>query len=208
MARSLQKREAILLVVLAAIAAFVWMTQGNEEPPASAAAAAAAKEAARRAAPVIRMELLSHVEPTAEGGMRDLFKFEPRPPSPAELRRQEAERRRLEKEAEEARKRAAAEEEERRKKAAEAAAIAATLPTQPPPPPSPPAIPFQYIGKLGPKDSQIGVFEEGKDIVIARVGETVRDQFKLVELKHDAAIIGYTKVEFRDRTKELPMKRR
>ena len=59
-----------------------------------------------------------------------------------------------------------------------------------------------------PKDAKIGVFEEGKDIVIARVGETVRGQFKLVELKHDAAIIGYTKTEFRDRTKELPMKRR
>lgn len=208
MARTLQKREGILLLVLCAIAAAVWMSQGGEETPTSAAEAAAAKEAARRNAPVIRMDLLSHAEPTAEGGMRDLFKFEPRPPSPAELRRQEEQRRRLEKEAEEARRRAAAEEEERRRKAAEAAAIAATLPPAPPPPPTPPAIPFQYIGLLGPKDAKIGVFEEGKDIVIARVGETVRDQFKLVELKHDAAIIGYTKKEFRERTKELPMKRR
>jgi hypothetical protein len=208
MARTLQKRELILLGLLSAVAVVVWMTQGGEEPPASAAAAAAAKEAARRSAPVIRMDLLTHVEPTSDGGMRDLFKFERRPPSPAEVRRQEAERRRLEKEAEEARKRAEAEAADRAKKAAEAAAIAATLPPPPPPPPSPPAIPFQYIGLIGPKDAKIGVFEEGKDIVIARVGETVRDQFKLVELKHDAAIIGYTRKEFRDRTKELPMKRR
>ena len=83
-------------------------------------------------------------------------------------------------------------------------------PPPPPPPvePTPPAIPFQYIGLLGPKEQKIGVFEEGKDIVIARVGETVRGQFKLVELKHDAAIIGYVRKEFQNRTKELPMKRR
>lgn len=208
MARSLQKRELGLLAVLAAVAVWVWMSGGEPEAPASAAAAQAAKEAARRNAPVIRMDLLAHVEPTAEGGMRDLFKYEPRPPSPAEVRRQqELERQRLaalkKQQEEEARLAAFRAEEE-----AKARAAAALLPPPPPPPPTPPAIPFQYIGKLGPKDSQIGVFEEGKDIVIARVGETVRDQFRLVELKHDAAIIGYVKKEFQDRTKELPMKRR
>ncbi|HEX6851684.1 MAG TPA: hypothetical protein VF139_09790 [Candidatus Polarisedimenticolaceae bacterium] len=210
MARKLEKREWILLGVLSAVAIWVWMNQGGEEPGPSAAAAAAAKEAARRNAPVIRMDLLAHAEPTAEGGMRDLFKFEARPPSPAEVRRQqELERQRqlaLKKQQEEearlAKERELALARQREEE------LRNPKPPPPPPEPVPPAIPFQYIGLLGPKDAKIGVFEEGKDIVIARVGETVRDQFRLVELKHDAAIIGYTRTEFRNKTKELPMKRR
>lgn len=209
MARSLQKREVILLLVLGGVAAWVWSAGGDPAPPATPAAAKAEKEAAaRRAAPVLRMDLLAHAEPTTEGGMRDLFKYEPRPPTPSEVRRQqELERQRM---AELKRQQAEAErlEKERLEKERLLALQRANEPPPPPPRPIPPAIPFAYIGLLGPKESKIGVFEEGKDIVIARVGETVRREFKLLELKHDAAVIGYVKKEFQDQRRELPMKRR
>jgi len=74
--------------------------------------------------------------------------------------------------------------------------------------PQPPRIPFQYIGHLGPKDSRIAVFEQGEEILVARAGEVLNDQFRVVEFKYEAVVMGYTDKRFSDKTTELKQKRR
>ena len=157
-------------------------------------------------APVVQMALLTRdPEPYAVNG-RDLFKYAQRPPTPPEL---EARRR-----AEEERRRRLAEEAERRRLAAEAermrlAAERAQRSQAPPPRPvglTPPQVRFEYLGYLGPKDDRIAVFEDGEEILLARAGDTVEQDFLIREIAYQKVVIGYTKDEFEGRTTELRMK--
>lgn len=74
--------------------------------------------------------------------------------------------------------------------------------------PQPPRIPFQYIGHLGPKDERIAVFERGDDILVARAGEVVEGQFRVLEFKYEAVVMGYTDERFSDKTTELKQTKR
>ncbi|MCP3979538.1 MAG: hypothetical protein GY716_09440 [bacterium] len=73
-----------------------------------------------------------------------------------------------------------------------------------PPKPRPPAIDFTYLGLLGHKDSKIAVFE-GKDgeIEQARMGDTLWNEFRVVDFKYEAIVMGYTDDRFADQTTEL-----
>lgn len=92
-------------------------------------------------------------------------------------------------------------------------------PPPPPPPPTttakvqprdtkpkPPTPSFRYLGRLGPKDDLIAFFEDKDDILMARLGDTVQDDFKLVEFKFDSVVIGYTDQRFAGMTTELAQK--
>lgn len=206
MARPLNSREKRLLAVLAVAGlAFVWWKlSGDTQQATGSTSEQAHLGALKDEPPQVHMDLLAREAALYDGKGRDLFKYAPRPPSPAELRRLRAEADAARR-AEEERRRAA--EEAARKAAEEAVKQQAYLAANPPPPPKPqpPVISFKYIGNFGPKESRIVAFEDGKGVFVARVGEVVREQFRVVEIKHNAVVMGYTREEFRSQVKELPL---
>jgi hypothetical protein len=66
-------------------------------------------------------------------------------------------------------------------------------PPPPPPPPQPPAIPFQFVGYFGAPADRTGVFtgagEPGPKL--AKKGDTLMTQFKIVEIGYESAEIGF-----------------
>lgn len=77
-------------------------------------------------------------------------------------------------------------------------------PVRDPPPPSPN---FRYIGFMGPKDNKIAVLEQGDEVLLAAMGEEIDEQFKVVDFKYEALVIGYTSKRWADKTTDIPMKR-
>jgi len=71
----------------------------------------------------------------------------------------------------------------------------------------PPTVSFRYLGFLGPKDDKIAVFEHGEELDLVRVGETFREDFRLVAFKYEGVVIGYVDERFKDQTTELRMSR-
>jgi hypothetical protein len=71
----------------------------------------------------------------------------------------------------------------------------------------PPKINFKYLGFLGPKDDKIAVFENGEEMLLARAGETIEQDFKVVEFKYESVVMGYVDNRFKDMTTELNMRR-
>lgn len=206
MARALSGREKRLLGTLAvATTLFVWWQMSEDRPVARPGAGTGQADAVElEEPPRVRMDLLARQAEAYDGRGRDLFKYAPRPPSPAELRRLRAEAERQRRAEEEARKRA---EEAARRQAEEDARRAIELAKNPPPPPKPqpPSITFRYIGNFGPKGQRVVAFDDGKGVFVARVGEVVREQFRVVDVKHNAVVMGYTRPEFQSQVKELPL---
>jgi hypothetical protein len=209
MARKMSSREGVLLGVLAAVAiGYFWMTSGPPGGVAGAKKAVAARkgkfEAAR--APVVRMDLLTAKTETYDDRGRDLFKYSQRPPSATEVRRLREEARLRQREMEEAAKAAAAEAVKRQQEAQVRAQEIALHPP-PPPPPTPPQITLRYLGYLGPKDGRIAVFEDGNELLVARKGEVVKEQFRVLDVKWETVVMGYVKPEFKGMSQELAMTR-
>jgi hypothetical protein len=209
MARKLSSREGVLLGALAAATiGYFWMTSGPPGGVAGGKKAVAARkgkvEAAR--APFVRMDLLTAKTETYDDQGRDLFKYSQRPPSAAEVRRLREEAARRQKEMEDAAKRAA-EEAERRQTEVQERAKEVALHPPPPPPPTPPQITLRYLGYLGPKDGRIAVFEDGNEMLVARKGEIVKEQFRVLDVKWDTVVMGFVKPEFKGMSQELAMTR-
>ncbi len=197
-ARKVSIREIVLAVVLVTAGVwYVWYLAGKGmEGSASGEADTAHGALEAGAAPRVRMDLLAGLaEPYDQNG-RDLFKYAKRPPTAEEL---EAERRRLEAER---LAREAALKKQREARTARQKAPARTQPSRPTGP-RPPQIPFKYIGYLGPKDDRIAVFEEGETIILARVGETVQDQFRVREIDYETVVLGYTDSRFEKLSQSL-----
>lgn len=208
MGRTLSGREWKLLGALgAATAAWLWYSGGGDverRGGATRASREASGAVAVGEAPVVRLDLLARQPPDYDGGGRDLFKYAQRPPSPAEIRRMREEEERRRRAAEEAARRAA---EEATRRAAEEAARQAELARNPPPPPppQPPAISLRFIGVIGPPKDKIAIFETGKELLLAKKGEAVQGEFRVVDIKYQSVVMGYTRKEFRHVTRELPM---
>jgi hypothetical protein len=79
-------------------------------------------------------------------------------------------------------------------------------PPREPPKPKPPTPSFDYLGYLGPKDDRIAVFGKGEDMLLARVGDVVQDQFRVLEFKYEVIVMGFTDDRFRGETTELSVK--
>lgn len=210
MARTLSAREGKLLAALvAAVAVWAWFSgRGRLDRPGASPASAREEGKAQSLGdpPVVRLDLLARRSPDYDPAGRDLFKYAPRPPSPVEIRRMREEEERRRREAEEAARRAA---EEAARRAAEEAARQAELARNPPPPPppQPPPIPLKFIGVIGPRKDKVAVFETGKDLLLAKKGETVQGEFRVVDIKFESVVVGYTRKEFQHLTRELPMVR-
>ncbi len=71
----------------------------------------------------------------------------------------------------------------------------------------PPEIHFKYVGYLGPKDGKIAVFADGDDMILARAGDIVKDEFKVLEFRYESILMGYTDGRFRDKTTEVTQER-
>ena len=69
--------------------------------------------------------------------------------------------------------------------------------------PQVPNMGFDYLGYLGPKDNKIAVFAEGEELLLARIGDVIQKQFKLVDFGYETVVMGYTDDTFKDETKEL-----
>lgn len=80
------------------------------------------------------------------------------------------------------------------------------LPPPPPPKPQPPPINFSYLGYLGPKDERMAVFDDGREMILARTGEPIQNKFKVVDFGYQTVLIGYVDPKFKDETTELKMK--
>lgn len=79
-------------------------------------------------------------------------------------------------------------------------------PFLPPPEPAPPQPSFLYLGYLGPKEKKIAVFSSGEDILLAQVGDVVQEQFRLLEFRYEAVVMGYEDAPHKGKTTELKMR--
>ncbi len=210
MARRPTSREIVLAAFLLVIAVgYLWYRSGSStaRDVLLAADENAKKEAQPPPAPVVRTDLLAMRAAGYETHGRDLFQYAARPPSVEEVQRMKEEAARRKREAEEAAKRAA-EEAARRQKEQEEIAKEMAIHPPPPPPPTPPAISFRYLGYLGPKEAKIAVFENGNEMLLARKGEVVAKEFKVVDIKYDTIVMGFVRPEFEGQTRELAMMRK
>jgi hypothetical protein len=210
MARKMSVREGVLLGVLAlAGLTYFWVTSGPDAGGRSGGTGGGTGQKGKSDGsnpPVVRMDLLAARAESYDEKGRDLFKYSQRPPSAEEIRRLREEAARRQKEMEEANRRAV-EEAQRQQKENEERVRQIALNPPPPPPPMPPAITMRYLGYLGPKEGRIAVFEDGGEMLVARKGEVVKGQFKVVDVKWDTVVMGFVKPEFKGMTQELAMTR-
>jgi hypothetical protein len=135
-------------------------------------------------APVVRMDLLARAAEGFEAGGRNLFDYYTPPPPPRPKPKP---------------KPPPPKPKPRR-----------TPPQPPPPPPTAvvkaPPPEFHYLGYLGPKEEKIAVFDGGDGVMLARIGDVIEDEFRLVEFSHDSVTMAYTDQQWKGMTTELKLK--
>jgi hypothetical protein len=206
MARALKPSEIALVVGLSAAFGFwLWRSWQPAGPPAgSSAQRAEAKDAmALDKVPVVHMDQLEKSLVNYDAAGRDLFRYAPRPPSWADVKRMRAEAAAARKAQLEAERLARIKAEADAIRAAEAAAFALAHPA-PPQPPMPPAVTFQFIGFIGPPSSRIAAFQQNDEIFLAKTGDVVKKDFKVQEIRYESVILAYTDPKFKV-TRELPL---
>ncbi|MCI0407294.1 MAG: hypothetical protein L0191_01810 [Acidobacteria bacterium] len=184
-------------------------------PPAAVAKAMAKIGSVKL--PGVLLERLNDDRVPYDPTQRNIFRYgnlPPPPPSPEELARIEA----AKQAAEQARQAAIQAELDAQKNraAAEAAALnqppidpATGLPVgvapPPPPKPMPPAITLRYSGYLGAERDKMAVLYSGEDMLLARAGDVVERQFRVLDIGYDWVKIGYVDPQFADQYQKLRM---
>jgi hypothetical protein len=187
--RKLTAREIVLLVVLALGGlGYLWYVRSGSSPLDVDTLEADGAYAAS-AAPVVELARLEGRSEVFDPSGRDLFKYSKPPEDPEAAARRQA--------AADARRRADEERQKRRQAQRNQPKVPAT--------PQPPGIPLKFIGYFGPKDDKIAVFEDGDELYIAQAGETLQDQFRVVEIRYETVVMGYTDEKWAGRTRELNM---
>jgi hypothetical protein len=212
MARKLSGRETAFIAGLAILAAaWMWHSWTAEAPEAGGIVKKSeAKGAVALAeAPVVHLDQLDRALVKYDDTGRDLFRYQPRPPSWAEVRRLKAE-------AEKARQAQIAAEQavairaaDQAKRDAEQAAYLAAhpLPPVPPPAPTPPTVTFQFIGYVGPANDRVAAFLQNQDTIVAKTGEVIAKDFKIQEIRYESVILAFTDPRFQGQSRELPLYR-
>jgi hypothetical protein len=208
MARSLTRREVVLLSG-AAIGALIWLwyAWGRTEPQTAAAVAKKAeskRELVMGKAPVVHLDLLEKSVVRYDPAGRDLFKYAVRPPSWKQVREMRAAAAAAAKAQKEAEEKARLAEIERQKQLVAQAEYERLHPT-PPPPPQPPAISFKFLGFVGPPTARIAAFEENDTTFVAKAGEIVKKEFRIDEIKYESVVISYVNPQFKGQVRELPL---
>ena len=201
MARKLSGREVALAVILT-VAVLGWIWFRPDDPFRGGAAAGELTDLAQMdAAPVVRMDLLAVRDVKFDEAGRDLFKYGKKPISAEELAALEAQRRARE----EAERRAREEAERRRKEAESRTQEQQARAVARPRGPTVPRIDLKYLGYLGPKDDRIAVFEDGDAVVLGRVGEVIKDDYRIVEIQYGSVVMGFTRPDLENKTQTLNM---
>jgi hypothetical protein len=208
MARSLTRREVVLLSG-AAIGALIWLwyAWGTAEPQAAAAVAKKAegkRDLVMGKLPVVHLDLLDKSVVRYDPDGRDLFKYSVRPPSWKQVREMRAAAALAAKRQKEAEEAARIAEAERVRRAAEEAENLRLHPP-PPPPPQPPVISFKFLGFVGPPTARIAAFEENDTTFVAKAGEIVKKEFRIDEIKYESVVISYVNPQFKGQVRELPL---
>ena len=202
--RKLNQRETVLLVGLGVVLlAVLYFGQGG----GGFGSAPAGDDQTKKGGlggdpPVVNLASidLSRIDYRKDG--RDLFKYAVRPPS----RKQQADdaaRRKKDMEDKQNRLAQMREKSEREAKVRQAQNNRPQKPKEP----TPPSANFKYIGYLGPLESRIAVFEDGKDLLLASAGDTIKEDFTLQEFGFEKVVLGYTEEKFKDKTTELELER-
>ena len=224
-----RRRELILGGALLVVAAVYFTRSGGEstggaaqetlmvtEPPAAVGKAMAKISSVK--IPSVLLERLSDEKVPYDPTQRNIFRFGNLPPSPEELARIAA----AKQAADQARQAAIQAELDAQKNAAAAAAAAEEAarnqppidPTTglpvgvvppPPPKPMPPAITLRYSGYLGSEHDKMAVLYSGEDMLLARTGDVVEKQFKILDIGYDWVKIGYVDPQFADQYQKLRM---
>ncbi len=129
--------------------------------------------------PLLSLDNLTPSDVTKDEPQRNLFAFEQ---DPAILAKKK-------KEAEEAAKAAA--EAAKRAQAIHMKKMEALRKN--PPPPAPPQITVNFVGYFGLPESRIGVFVSrgGRDVILAKKGDTVMSKYKILDIGYESAEIGF-----------------
>jgi hypothetical protein len=192
MARKLKQRELFLIVILIAVmSGFLYKNFNTGEATDIARSGEDGKED-NLIAPVVMLAELDISSVPIGDRNRDLFSYGIRPTRQKEIDARQANIRR-------------AQDEAKRRKEAQPQP---KPPVRTPPPvrvASAPKPPFTFIGIVGPKDSKIAVFEEGQTVMIANIGEVIKEPFLLKKVGFESVVIGYTDDRYKDKTTELKM---
>jgi len=181
-------------------------------PPPTVAKAMTKLKGAR--IPGVLLERLSDARIAYDPTQRNIFRYgnlPPPPPSPEELARIEQ----AKAAAEQARQQAIQQEQARLAEEAERAknappidpATGLPVGQEPPPPakPMPPAITLRYSGYLGSEKDKMAVLYSGEDMLMARTGDVVEKQFRVLDIGYDWVKIGYVDPQFADQYQKLRM---
>jgi len=87
--------------------------------------------------------------------------------------------------------------------------VAEALPPVPvaPPKPVPPPINFRFVGVIGSPQKKVGVFMNGDKMILARKGEVIDGNFRVLNIGIETAGIGYTNPIFKDMRQTLDLGR-
>ena len=184
--RKLSTREYVLVVLLGVVAIFLFYYNRDARLGGGPSDSLAGEDLKFGDAPWVRLDRLAGQLEGYDPGGRDLFKYyTPPPPRPKVIPRPPP--------------RPVQDKPKPRP---------VVRPTKPRSDtgPKPPAIGFVYLGYLGPKNSKIAVFEDGNRVMLARAGEVVKDQFRVVDFGFEVVVMGYVDERFKDQTSELPQK--
>jgi hypothetical protein len=190
MARKLTPREYFFIGVLA-MSGVVYLLYRGEARLFGGGPEEAKEGGPMGIAPIVRLHQLSHEPENYDPKGRNLFEYYTPPPPP----RPKVER-----------------PKQAAKKPVDTAADRRKAMMQKPQPVKkpelrPPNINFKYLGYLGPKNDKIAVFEQGEEMMLARAGEVVEEDFRLIEFKYESVVMGYVDTKYRDMTTELNMAR-
>lgn len=209
-------REIVLGAVLLVIV--FWYFSPSAPPPAEEGEQDEAKtedlllEAIRRIRGAGEVaEMIRNVD-SYDGGGRNLFDYgviKPPPPSQEELDRLAAERAAREEAERLKREEAERLRAEAQRRLEEQARLAARNATPPPPAapakPVPPNVNVKFIGVIGDPEDKIAIFLDKDDFILAKEGDTVKDDFVVQQISYDTLRMGFTDPRFEGESRILPM---
>ena len=224
-----RRRELVLAGALLVVVTVFFYTQsgggssggaGEEAVMVTGPPAAVAKAMGKIGSvklPGVLLERLSDERVPYDPTQRNIFRYgnlPPPPPSPEELAqiaaaKQAAEQARqaaIQAELDAQKNREAAEEAARNAPPIDPATGLPVGQVPPPPPkPMPPAITLRYSGYLGSERDKMAVLYSGEDMLLARSGDVVEKQFKILDIGYDWVKIGYVDPQFADQYQKLRM---
>jgi len=205
-------REIVLGVLLLVLAIVVWqrMTAPSSDVAPQRGAAGRADLSDVKIYPV-DWAALTAPRPGYDPSGRNIFQFgaipvpTPPPPTPEELAALEALRKKQAEDAEAARLAMLKSQQEALAQQQQQAEAQANLPPPPPPKPRPPAVPYKFIGYVGPPEKKIAVLHDGSDLLFAGRGDVVGERFRILDIGYESIKFGFTDPQFKSESQTLPM---